>query len=100
MTSNFIIKIYSNRSVIDLLYQVGLQIRSTYEEVILTVADTNRLIESKENGKSIAELRLKSGERILVGLKKGGPVKEEELVVNGEVNPKAVEIFKKWFWTF
>ena len=31
--------------------------KSTYEEVALTIVDSKREIEAKENGKSIAELR-------------------------------------------
>lgn len=48
---------YSNDSLLDLLYKVGLFIKCTYEEVVLFIAEPRREIEAKENGKSIAELR-------------------------------------------
>ncbi|EAR94410.2 ubiquitin carboxy-terminal hydrolase (macronuclear) [Tetrahymena thermophila SB210] len=98
--NNFSFKMYTNDSVMDLLYKVGLYIKCTYEEVALAVAEPRREIEAKENGKSIAELRLKNGEKLLVSQRKGSPVKEEELLINGEINPKAIRIFKKWFQQF
>jgi hypothetical protein len=58
-------------------------------------------ISSKENGRSLAEIRLKNGQKLTVFKKKAPAVKEEPLLLaNDEVNPKAIEIFKKWFWMF
>lgn len=66
LPGSFSFKIYSNDTILDLLYKVGTHVKCTYEEVALTIADSKREIEAKENGKSIAELRLKNGERLFV----------------------------------
>lgn len=57
LPGSFSFKIYSNDTILDLLYKVGIHVKSTYEEVALTIVDSKREIEAKENGKSIAELR-------------------------------------------
>ncbi|EGR27434.1 hypothetical protein IMG5_196170 [Ichthyophthirius multifiliis] len=99
--NNFTIKIYSNDSVIDLLQKVGLNIKCTWEEVSLYIIDSQREISVKENGRSLAEIKLKNGQKINVFKKKAPLVKEEPILLeNGEVNPVAINIFKKWFWMF
>lgn len=58
----------------------------------------NHELKPKENGKSIAEIRLKNGEHMTVYKRETPPIQKAELIQeNGELNPKVEKIFKEWF---
>ncbi|EGR29725.1 ubiquitin carboxyl-terminal hydrolase family protein, putative, partial [Ichthyophthirius multifiliis] len=99
--NQFTVKIYSNDSLTDLLYQIGLMIKCSWEEVQLYLVDQKMDLLAKDNGRSINELKIKNGSKILVSKKRAPAVKEAALVLeNQEINPLAIQIFREWFKQF
>lgn len=70
----FTIKVYTNSTVFDLLNLVAKQLKTTWDEVKLVIDRENLEIKPKENGKSIAEIRLKNGEHMTVYKRETPPI--------------------------
>jgi len=92
----FNIKIYSNKTIFELIREVALVVKTTWDEIkLLTIKNVE--IKQKDNGKSISEMKIKSGATLSVNKRKVAPIKEAELIINGIINPLAVNAFKYIF---
>ena len=96
----FDFKVYGNTSVWELRCMVGKAVKLYWDQVRLTRTLSRPEIKDNENGKTIAELRLKTHDSLIVTRKQLNIPKAELLTRDDEIVEKAKSIFLGWFYDF
>lgn len=93
-------KVHGNTSVWELRCMAGKAAKIYWDQVRLERTFTHQEIKDNQNGKTIAELRLKTHDTLIVTCKQLNIPKFELLMPDGEIAEKPKSIFLSWFHDF
>lgn len=94
------LRISSSTTVYELRCMAGKALKIYWNQVRLSRPFTNREIRDCENGKTLADIRLKTQDSLIVTRKQLNIPREELVLADGNLSEKAKEIFSKWFYSF
>jgi ferric-dicitrate binding protein FerR (iron transport regulator) len=67
------VKVFINSTILEVTRQVGLAIKTWAAQCKLTIDDGNIEIRANDNGKTVAEMRLKNGQALTVTKRANAP---------------------------
>lgn len=94
------LKVPSSLTVYELRCMAGKALKIYWDQVRLTRPYSHKEIKDAENGKTMADIRLKSQDSLIVTRKQLNIPRADLLTSSGELAPGAVAIFKRWFASF
>lgn len=84
-----------NKSVFELRVEISKRLKCTWEEVKLLL--NNVEIKDNENGKTVGDIRLKTGQYLTVQKRPTPPIQEAELLIDNKFTTQADRVFRDLF---
>lgn len=98
---SFSIQVYRNTTIFDVRKKTADKLKHiTWREVKLERKPRYPQLKNKHNGRNLRELEIDIGETLIASQQAAPEVQKAPLVINNEINPKALKAFQESFYRF